>query len=139
METDGEQPDDTMGASAQSISSGSRIGSSLANTVVVDVKSMMWDTIVTRQCAPMILQLLLDTEMVPQGDAGNNEHVRTMTPIANTATIQRDSFIPTAAMNDTNVYLWFTWLTEAQYNDFKTAGTVPGYKDTGGDNVHKHH
>eukprot|EP00971_Amphidinium_carterae_P264957 5255873-Amphidinium_carterae.1 len=108
METDGEQPDDTMGASAQSISSGSHTGSSIANTVVVDIKSMMWDTIVTQQCAPLILQLLLDTEMVPQGDAGNNEQVRNMTLIANTATIQKDSFIPTAAMNDTNVYLWFT-------------------------------
>eukprot|EP00971_Amphidinium_carterae_P236509 4693734-Amphidinium_carterae.1 len=81
---------------------------------------MMWDAIVTPQCAPMILQLLLDTECMPQDDAGNNEQVRNMT-LANTATMQRDSFIPTAAMNDTTVYLWFTWLTEAQYNDFKTA------------------
>eukprot|EP00971_Amphidinium_carterae_P319296 6346228-Amphidinium_carterae.1 len=45
-------------------------------------------------------------------------------------------------MNDTNDYLWFTWLTDAQCNDFKGArssGTVPGYKDTRGDNVHRHH
>eukprot|EP00971_Amphidinium_carterae_P326929 6458031-Amphidinium_carterae.2 len=59
--------------------------------------------------------------------------------ISNTATIQRDKFIPTAAMNDTNEYLWFTWLTEAQHNDYKVLGTVPGYKDTRGDNVHRHH
>eukprot|EP00971_Amphidinium_carterae_P045144 888355-Amphidinium_carterae.1 len=42
-------------------------------------------------------------------------------------------------MNDTNEYLWFTWLTEAQYNDFHSSGQVPGYKDTRGHNVHRHH
>eukprot|EP00971_Amphidinium_carterae_P068052 1346955-Amphidinium_carterae.1 len=68
----------------------------------------------------MILDLLLATEYVPQDDnKGNNDHVKDMTFISNTATIQRDTFIPTAAMNNLNIYLWFTWLTEAQYNDFK--------------------
>eukprot|EP00971_Amphidinium_carterae_P030981 609459-Amphidinium_carterae.2 len=86
-----------MGASAQSISSGSRTASSLANTIVIDIKSLMWEAIVSRQCAPMILDLLLATEYVPQDDnAGNNDQVKDMTFISNTATIQRDSFIPTA-------------------------------------------
>eukprot|EP00971_Amphidinium_carterae_P017485 344782-Amphidinium_carterae.1 len=68
----------------------------------------------------MILDLLLATEYVPQDDnTGNADHVKDMTFISNTATIQRDTFIPTAAMNNLNIRLWFTWLTEAQYNDFK--------------------
>eukprot|EP00971_Amphidinium_carterae_P007725 153034-Amphidinium_carterae.1 len=107
MDTDGvpeDQPDDAMGASAQSISSSSRTASSLAN--VVDIKSLMWEAIVSRQCAPMILDLLLATEYVPQDDnTGNNDQVKDMTFISNTATIQRDSFIPTAAMNDLNIHL----------------------------------
>eukprot|EP00971_Amphidinium_carterae_P233741 4638465-Amphidinium_carterae.1 len=136
MDTDGipeEQPDDTMGASAQSISSGSRTSTSLAGTIVFDIQSLMWEAIVSRQCAPMILDLLLATEYVPQDDdKGNRDHIKDMTFISNTATIQRDTFIP-AAMNNLNIHLWFTWLTEAQYNDFKAGGTVPGYKDTRGD------
>eukprot|EP00971_Amphidinium_carterae_P348809 6490681-Amphidinium_carterae.2 len=135
MDTDGEQPDDTMGA--QSISSGST--SSIATTIVMDIESMMWDSIMTPQCAPVVLQQLIETEFAPQFYTSNNEHLKVLTMISNTATIQRDRFIPTAAMNDTNNYLWFTWLTEAQYNDFSTTGQVPGYKDTRGDNVHKHH
>eukprot|EP00971_Amphidinium_carterae_P071692 1417985-Amphidinium_carterae.1 len=74
METDNEQPDDTMGASAQSISSGSRTASSLANTIVADIKSMMWEAIASRQCAPMVMDMLLATEYVPQDDTtGNND------------------------------------------------------------------
>eukprot|EP00971_Amphidinium_carterae_P198163 3932832-Amphidinium_carterae.1 len=42
-------------------------------------------------------------------------------------------------MNDTFDYLWFTWLSQSQYEDFNETGFVPGYKDTRGDNVHKHH
>eukprot|EP00971_Amphidinium_carterae_P084562 1673598-Amphidinium_carterae.1 len=42
-------------------------------------------------------------------------------------------------MNDTFDYLWFTWLSASQCNDFKETGSVPAYKDTRGDNVHKHH
>eukprot|EP00971_Amphidinium_carterae_P031577 621850-Amphidinium_carterae.1 len=38
--------------------------------------------------------------------------------IPNTATIQRDRFSWTAAVNDTNEYLWFTWLTESQYEGY---------------------
>eukprot|EP00971_Amphidinium_carterae_P002605 52006-Amphidinium_carterae.1 len=74
METDNEQPDETMGASAQSISSGSRTASSLANTIVVDIQSMMWEAITSRQCASMVMDVLLATEYVPQDDtAGNND------------------------------------------------------------------
>eukprot|EP00971_Amphidinium_carterae_P226545 4493514-Amphidinium_carterae.1 len=84
-----------MGASAQSISSGSRTASSLANIIVVDIQSMMWEALASRQCAPMVMDILLATEYVPQDDtAGDNDRVKDMTFISNTATIQRDSFIP---------------------------------------------
>eukprot|EP00971_Amphidinium_carterae_P193402 3837804-Amphidinium_carterae.1 len=56
METDGEQRDETMGTGAQSISSGST--TSIATTIVMDIKSLMWDSIVSGQCAPVVLQQL---------------------------------------------------------------------------------
>eukprot|EP00971_Amphidinium_carterae_P229074 4544020-Amphidinium_carterae.2 len=134
MDTNGQQPDDTMGA--QSISSGG--SSSIATTIVMDIESMMWDSVASKQCAPMVLQQLVDAEFTPDYSSNNTDHLKVLTTISNMATIQRDRFIPTAAVNDTNNYLWFTWLTEAQYNDYKASGQVPGYKDTRGDNVHKH-
>eukprot|EP00971_Amphidinium_carterae_P214156 4249948-Amphidinium_carterae.1 len=112
----------------------------MTGTIVVDLQSLMWEAVVSRQCAPMILDLLLATEYVPQDDTkGNADHLRDLTNVSNTATIQRETFIPTAAMNNLNIHLWFTWLTEVRYNDFKATGTVPGYKDTRGDTVHRHH
>eukprot|EP00971_Amphidinium_carterae_P103379 2046606-Amphidinium_carterae.1 len=71
MDTDGEQvdqPDDTMGASAQSISSGSRTSSTLSGTLVMDIRNLMWDSIVSRQCAPMILDFLFTATSIPQDD-----------------------------------------------------------------------
>eukprot|EP00971_Amphidinium_carterae_P259467 5148320-Amphidinium_carterae.1 len=60
--------------------------------------------------------------------------------MALTPPIQLDNFTPTlAASDDKNHYLWFTWLTESQYSQFATSGTVPGHKDTRGDSVHRHH
>eukprot|EP00971_Amphidinium_carterae_P088361 1748018-Amphidinium_carterae.1 len=120
IDTDGEQQDETMGA--QSISSGST--TSIATTIVMDIKSLMWDAITSAQCSPAVLQPLIDTELRPQVYTGNGDHVKAMTEIENTPAIQRDSFIPTAALNDTTNYLWFTWLTEAEYNDFNATGQV---------------
>eukprot|EP00971_Amphidinium_carterae_P184270 3658526-Amphidinium_carterae.1 len=71
METD-EQADDTMGA--QSISSASQ--SSIATTIVMDIESMMWDTVVTPQCAPIVLQQLVEAEFAPQFYTNNNEHLK---------------------------------------------------------------
>eukprot|EP00971_Amphidinium_carterae_P304824 6057407-Amphidinium_carterae.1 len=123
---------------AQSISSASQ-SSSIATTIVMDIENMMWDTVVTPQCAPIVLQQLVEAELTSDYNGNSADILKTFTKISSSAPIQRDRFIPTAAMNNTNDYLWLTWLTEAQYNDLKETGTVPGYKDTRGDNVHQHH
>eukprot|EP00971_Amphidinium_carterae_P164128 3253920-Amphidinium_carterae.1 len=137
---DEQQADDTMGQSAQSISS-SRTSTSMAETIVMDVQSLVWGSIVSAQCAPMILNLLMtQTEFVTQDiNRGNVDRARDLTFISNTVPILRDTFIPTAVADNLNIHLWFTWLTETQYNHFKETGTVPGHKDTRGDSVHKHH
>eukprot|EP00971_Amphidinium_carterae_P232342 4610368-Amphidinium_carterae.2 len=59
--------------------------------------------------------------------------------MAMTPPIDRDAFNPRTAETDRQSYLWFTWLTPAQYNRFKVSGIVPAYKETRGDSVHKHH
>eukprot|EP00971_Amphidinium_carterae_P107295 2125819-Amphidinium_carterae.2 len=56
-----------------------------------------------------------------------------------TPPIQRDTFIPTAADSATTQYLWWTWLTSRQYADYNRTANIPGYKETRGDNVQKHH
>eukprot|EP00971_Amphidinium_carterae_P284649 5651401-Amphidinium_carterae.2 len=86
METDNEQADDTMGA--QSISSASQ--SSTATTIVMDIESMMWDTVVTPQCARIVLRQLVEAEFTPQFFTNNNEHLKVLTTISNSASIQRD-------------------------------------------------
>eukprot|EP00971_Amphidinium_carterae_P048066 946341-Amphidinium_carterae.1 len=131
---DEQQADDTMGQSAQSISS-SRTSTSLAETVVMDVQSLMWGSVVSAQCAPMILNLLMtQTAYVSQDhNKGNADHAKDLTFISSTAPILRDTFIPTAVADNLNIHLWFTWLTEAQYTNFKNNGTIPRHKDTRGD------
>eukprot|EP00971_Amphidinium_carterae_P246975 4904990-Amphidinium_carterae.1 len=69
---------------AQSISSASQ-SSSIATTIVMDIESMMWDTVETTMAT-----------------VRSCSRVKTFTKISNSAPIQRDRFIPTAAMNDTN-------------------------------------
>eukprot|EP00971_Amphidinium_carterae_P294454 5846385-Amphidinium_carterae.1 len=94
---DEQQADDTMGQSAQSISS-SRTSTSMAETILIDLQSLMWGSVVSAQCAPMILNLLMtQTERMSQDDnKGNMDHARDLTNLSNTAPILRDTFIPTA-------------------------------------------
>eukprot|EP00971_Amphidinium_carterae_P295382 5866444-Amphidinium_carterae.1 len=56
---DEQQADDTMGQTAQSISSSSRTSTSMADTILLDLQSLMCGSVVSPQCAPMILQLLM--------------------------------------------------------------------------------
>eukprot|EP00971_Amphidinium_carterae_P193478 3839411-Amphidinium_carterae.1 len=86
------------------------------------MENLMCDSLVSQQCAPVVLQQLLEGELIAKYSHSGKDILKTFTPVSNAATLQRDSFIPTAALNDTTSYLWFTWLTEAQYNDFNTTG-----------------
>eukprot|EP00971_Amphidinium_carterae_P196469 3898920-Amphidinium_carterae.1 len=106
---------------------------------VLDIENMMWDTITSPQCSPMVLTQLIEAEFTLLTDHTHNDHLKVIAKLSNSMPIQRDSFIPTSAMGDTTQYLWFSWFTETQFQQFKETGTVPGYKETRGDNVHKHH
>eukprot|EP00971_Amphidinium_carterae_P184676 3666607-Amphidinium_carterae.1 len=79
---------------------------------------MMWSSIVSPQCSPMVWTQLIEAGFTPITDHSHNEHLKVITQLSNTMPVQRDSFIPTSAMNDTSQYLWFTWLTQSQYQQF---------------------
>eukprot|EP00971_Amphidinium_carterae_P236776 4699237-Amphidinium_carterae.1 len=66
---------------------------------------MMWETVVSPQCEAEVLQQLVDAEFTPRFAHNNTDHIKALTKLSNSAPVQRDSFIPTAAMNDTFDYL----------------------------------
>eukprot|EP00971_Amphidinium_carterae_P007251 143853-Amphidinium_carterae.1 len=80
---------------------------------------MMWETVSSPQCSPIVLQQLIDAEFTPLVAHSNTDHLKVMTTMSNAAPIQRDSFIPTSAMNDTVEHLWFSWFTSSQFDQFK--------------------
>eukprot|EP00971_Amphidinium_carterae_P229065 4543940-Amphidinium_carterae.1 len=48
-------------------------------------------------------------------------------------------FIPSQAESDNTSYIWWMWLSRPQHTQYATDGTIPEYKETRGDTVHKHH
>eukprot|EP00971_Amphidinium_carterae_P095980 1899405-Amphidinium_carterae.1 len=73
METDNDG-DDAMGSAAQSILSSS--ASSIAETIVIDIENMMWYSIVSPQCSPMVLTQLIEADFTPITDHSHNEHLK---------------------------------------------------------------
>eukprot|EP00971_Amphidinium_carterae_P069163 1368958-Amphidinium_carterae.1 len=61
-----------------------------------------------------------------------------LTTIANSYTIERRNFIPTMAKDDDKFYNWWMVLTRSQFEQYSNHGTIPGYKDSRGDNGHRH-
>eukprot|EP00971_Amphidinium_carterae_P109535 2168879-Amphidinium_carterae.1 len=84
---------------------------------------------VSQQCSPIFLGVLQHSWYI-ETDKGARNTLQT---------IDRDSFIPTNCDNDTMQYLWWSWFTDAHLAQFQADGTVAAYKETCGDNVHKHH
>eukprot|EP00971_Amphidinium_carterae_P135983 2694536-Amphidinium_carterae.1 len=109
MQTDAEQPDETMeeGAAAQSVhsSSASSVASSIDGRTLVAMESLMWDSIVSPQCAPLVRQQLQEAELADNHYLTTTRILKTFASLGQAAPIQRDSFIPTAAMNDHNIHL----------------------------------
>eukprot|EP00971_Amphidinium_carterae_P049973 984923-Amphidinium_carterae.3 len=122
---------------APSISSGSSSQCTVYTMTVMDIESMMRDSVVSPQCAPIVKQQLDASDYYPRNDQSSGDKLKTFA--ANTRAIDRDSFIPTNCDNDTTQYLWWSWFTDAQLKQFQSNGTVAGYTETRGDNVHKHH
>eukprot|EP00971_Amphidinium_carterae_P212137 4209665-Amphidinium_carterae.1 len=82
------------------------------------------------------MQVLQSAEFVSQGhDSGK---LVALTTIANAKTIERDNFIPTLAKDDTKLYTWWMVLTRSQFKQYRNKGTIPAYKDSRGDNAHRH-
>eukprot|EP00971_Amphidinium_carterae_P313104 6222356-Amphidinium_carterae.1 len=109
-----------------------------------NMEIIMWNTLASPQSSPIVRSQLHRAGIILQTNDGPRDNTSTVMrdhfmAMTLTPPIQLDSFTPTlAASNDHHNYLWFTWLTESQYGQFVLDGTVPGYKDTRSDNVHKH-
>eukprot|EP00971_Amphidinium_carterae_P349711 6491169-Amphidinium_carterae.3 len=105
---------------------------------------IMWNTLATPQCSPVVrdqlhragLILATNEEQAARSTILMREQLIEMTL---TPPVKRDIFNPMTAATDPQPYLWFTWHSAAQYDQYLVTGTVPGYKDTRGDNVHRHH
>eukprot|EP00971_Amphidinium_carterae_P142872 2830512-Amphidinium_carterae.1 len=119
--------------------------STIDRDIIDNMETIMRNALVSPQCSPTVLNRLHQSGLVlplkdKRRDSSTTLVRETVIEMTLTPPIQRDSFNPLAAHNDdSQQYLWFMWLTEAQNSQFYKTGQVPGYKDTRGDNVHKHH
>eukprot|EP00971_Amphidinium_carterae_P272378 5405807-Amphidinium_carterae.1 len=51
----------------------------------MDIESMMWDSVVTQQCAPVVLQQLVEAELTSDYNGNSNDILKTFTKISNSA------------------------------------------------------
>eukprot|EP00971_Amphidinium_carterae_P250179 4966192-Amphidinium_carterae.1 len=100
-----------------------------------DMEIIMWNSLTSPNTSPLVLAQLHQAGIILQTNDGPRDsstvvlrdHLITM---ALTPPIPLDNFVPNLATSDTNNYLWFTWLSDAQYGEYILNGTVPGHKDT---------
>eukprot|EP00971_Amphidinium_carterae_P288602 5730621-Amphidinium_carterae.2 len=52
---------------AESISSGPRTSSTISGETVMNIEQLIWNNLVTQQCAPMVCKLLDDADFYPIG------------------------------------------------------------------------
>eukprot|EP00971_Amphidinium_carterae_P207428 4115588-Amphidinium_carterae.1 len=118
---------------AESISPGSSSSTTVSGETMMNIEQFIWNNFVTNECAPMVRNLLDDADFYPISNMTTSDKLKTFADLGNTRPIQRDSFIPARWDNNQERHLWWTWLTEV------STGTVPGFKELHGDNVHRHH
>eukprot|EP00971_Amphidinium_carterae_P215662 4280800-Amphidinium_carterae.1 len=129
--------------------SGTPSSSTIGYDIIRDMTKIMWSSLVSPQCSPLVhAQLHMSWLVLAWDDPIRDSSTALVRDIiiytTMAAPIQRNGFNPANAhQHDNEEYLWFMWLTQEQYRQFALKsdkqGTVPGYKDTHGDTVHKHH
>eukprot|EP00971_Amphidinium_carterae_P120537 2388510-Amphidinium_carterae.1 len=105
---------------------------------------LMWNSVTSSRASPIVRSQLQRAGIILQTNDGPRDNTPTVVrdqliAMALTPPITLDNFTPPLATDSRDNYLWFTWLTEPQYGHYLLEGTVPGYKDTRGDTVHRHH
>eukprot|EP00971_Amphidinium_carterae_P262474 5206477-Amphidinium_carterae.1 len=124
-----------------------------SSTIDYDIQlamtKIMWSSLISPQCSPIVHDQLHKFRLTlawddPLRDSSTTLVREVVITMSMAAPIQRNGFNPaTAQQNDSGEYSWFMWLSQDQYRQFSRKGdkqgTVPGYKDTREDNVHKHH
>eukprot|EP00971_Amphidinium_carterae_P143754 2848488-Amphidinium_carterae.1 len=91
-----------------------------------DSEIIMWNVLLSPRCSPIVKDLLHRSFMFPYFQEENRRISSTVLlkdqviAIAMTLPMPLDNFTPVrAATDDHHKYLWFTWLTETQYMNFK--------------------
>eukprot|EP00971_Amphidinium_carterae_P047935 944050-Amphidinium_carterae.1 len=86
---------------------------------MVSLESMMWDSIVSPQCSSLVRQQLQEAELAQDFQRNGTQILKIFGSMARAAPIIRDIFNPITDVSRLGIHLWFTWLTETQYLDFK--------------------
>eukprot|EP00971_Amphidinium_carterae_P287226 5701818-Amphidinium_carterae.1 len=123
---------------AESISSRTISLVTVSSETMVTLSSLFGNNLVTKECAPMVRYLLDDADFYPTNTMTATDKIKGFATIGNIRPIERDSFIPAQWDNNQEQHRWWTWLTEAQMEQYIQHGTVPGFKEVHGDNVHRH-
>eukprot|EP00971_Amphidinium_carterae_P181422 3599167-Amphidinium_carterae.1 len=112
--------------------------STIARDIRDNMELVMWNSLTSTHTSPLVRSQLQRAGIILQTNDGPRDRTTTvlrdqLVTMALTPRIPLGNFVPNLATGDKNNYLWFTWLTDAQYGQYAIDGTVPGHKDTRGD------
>eukprot|EP00971_Amphidinium_carterae_P139923 2772090-Amphidinium_carterae.1 len=84
---------------------------------------IMWNSLTSPNTSPLVLTQLHQAGIILQTNDGPRDSSTAVVrdhliAMALTPPIPLDNFVPNLATGDMNKYLWFTWLTDAQYGDY---------------------
>eukprot|EP00971_Amphidinium_carterae_P238273 4730101-Amphidinium_carterae.1 len=84
------------------------------------MQTIMWNSLTSSQTSPLVIEQLHLAGMILQTNDGPRDNTTTvlrdqLVAMTLTPRIPLDNFVPNLASTDKNNYLWFTWLTDAQY------------------------
>eukprot|EP00971_Amphidinium_carterae_P330470 6463520-Amphidinium_carterae.1 len=101
---------------------------------MMKIERLIWNNSVTNQCAPMVRYLLNDADFYSIGTMSTTDKLKTFAdlgPMQYEANPEGQLHPRSPGHWDTNQeqHLWWTWLTEAQMQQFVDIGAVPRFKD----------
>eukprot|EP00971_Amphidinium_carterae_P321804 6396660-Amphidinium_carterae.1 len=114
--------------------------------IIDEMMKIMWSSLISPQCSPIVHTLLHKSWLTlaledPRRDQSTTLVREIVIDMTLSTPIQRNGFNPHNAHTlDNREYLWFMWLSQEQFRQFRNVpekfsidGTVPGHKDTRGD------
>eukprot|EP00971_Amphidinium_carterae_P352632 6492683-Amphidinium_carterae.2 len=78
---------------AESVSSGTSLSVTVSSETMVNIEQLIWNTLVSNECAPRVRYLLDDADFYPINNMTSTDKLKAFATIGNTRPIERDSFI----------------------------------------------